>query len=165
MKKPCKEHHLTIRPRKGPACAGSDFPNVAVEDIAAALPVLQRAGVPYYVHAELPDHLSLPSKVLGPAFSWACFLTSRVAADMTLWTDKLANGQAGARAYASWLASRPDHFELAAHNQLFRLLGKLDAQASAPGFRLHMAHVSSAQTLPALAAAKQQGAGRCCILR
>ena len=29
-----------------------DFPNVGPADIAAALPFLKRAGVPFYVHAE-----------------------------------------------------------------------------------------------------------------
>ena len=29
-----------------------DFPNVGAADIAAALPFLKRAGVPFYVHAE-----------------------------------------------------------------------------------------------------------------
>lgn len=31
----------------------NDFPNVAAEDIAAALPVMKQAGVPFFVHAEL----------------------------------------------------------------------------------------------------------------
>ena len=43
--------------------AGSDFPNVAVKDIAAALPAIQNKGVPYYIHAELPHELPMADGV------------------------------------------------------------------------------------------------------
>ena len=40
----------------GVVAAGmSDFPNVSISHIQAALPVLQRMGVPLYIHAELVD--------------------------------------------------------------------------------------------------------------
>ena len=44
--------------------AGSDFPNVGPQDIETAMPVLQRAGVPYYVHAELPTELQEDVQVM-----------------------------------------------------------------------------------------------------
>ena len=47
--------------------SGSDFQNVGVSDIAAAMPVLQRAGVPFYVHAELPTELPLHA-----VSNWPC---------------------------------------------------------------------------------------------
>ncbi|KAK9803805.1 hypothetical protein WJX73_001135 [Symbiochloris irregularis] len=106
--------------------SGSDFPNVGLEDVAAALPVLQRAGVPYYIHAELPD-LNAPEPKGDP------------------------------RSHNTWLTARPDSYEIAAQSELFKLIAQLDASASAPGFRLHIAHVSSAKALPALAAAKRKG--------
>ncbi len=44
-----------------PARAGiNDFPNVGEEDIRKALPFLKKAGVPYYVHAELQQDDSSP---------------------------------------------------------------------------------------------------------
>ena len=42
-------------------CAGiNDFPNGSAEDIKKALPFLKKAGVPYYVHAELEQNASAP---------------------------------------------------------------------------------------------------------
>lgn len=50
-----------------PACAGiNDFPNVSEEDIRKALPFLKRAGVPYYVHAELQLDGSSPVRLARP---------------------------------------------------------------------------------------------------
>ena len=65
--------------------------------------------------------------------------------------------QADVRSHATWLAQRPDSFETSA---VTALLGALRAEKTqaAPGFRLHIAHVSSAQVLPLLAAAKAEGA-------
>jgi hypothetical protein len=45
------------------ALAGiNDFPNVHEEDIRKALPFLKKAGVPYYVHAELEQNDTSPVK-------------------------------------------------------------------------------------------------------
>ena len=65
--------------------------------------------------------------------------------------------QADVRQHATWLAQRPDSFEVDA---LEALLGALrrDGTQAASGFRLHIAHVSSAQLLPLLKAAKAEGA-------
>ena len=38
----------------------NDFPNVSKEDIRKALPFLKKAGVPYYVHAELQQDDTTP---------------------------------------------------------------------------------------------------------
>lgn len=38
----------------------NDFPNVAREDIAAALPFLKRRGLPFFVHAEVVSPVDVP---------------------------------------------------------------------------------------------------------
>lgn len=43
----------------------NDFPNVGEEDIRKALPFLKKAGVPYYVHAELLQNDSSPVSLLA----------------------------------------------------------------------------------------------------
>ena len=56
-----------------PACAGiNDFPNVGEEDIRKALPFLKKAGVPYYVHAELQQDDSSPVHFAPFVFSRPC---------------------------------------------------------------------------------------------
>ena len=65
--------------------------------------------------------------------------------------------QAAPQSHATWLAQRPDAFEFTAQSELLSMLEKLDAQGHTPGFGLHLAHVSSADCLPLIAAAKERG--------
>lgn len=65
--------------------------------------------------------------------------------------------QADVRSHATWLAQRPDSFETDAVKALLSALRE-DSTPAGSGFRLHIAHVSSAQVLPLLAKAKAEGA-------
>ena len=65
--------------------------------------------------------------------------------------------QADKRSHATWEAQRPPSFETAAVRALFEAL-RADKAPPSPGFVLHIAHVSSAEVLPLVAAAKAEGA-------
>uniref|UniRef100_A0A7S3QQ76 allantoinase n=1 Tax=Dunaliella tertiolecta TaxID=3047 RepID=A0A7S3QQ76_DUNTE len=52
----------------------NDFPNVDAKAIAAALPFLKKAGVPFFVHAELVSDIPKPQ---GPPNEYPTFLASR----------------------------------------------------------------------------------------
>jgi allantoinase len=64
--------------------------------------------------------------------------------------QKLERGGCDWRKYSTYLASRPDEAELEAIAMMLDL-------CHAHGFRLHIVHLSTARTLPMLAAAKAEG--------
>jgi allantoinase len=108
-----------------------EFPAVDEGDLRAALPVLARRGVPLLVHAESPGLIS--------------DLGMRNA-------DAIANSnpQSAVRnplSYATYLASRPASAEVEAIRLMIRLAGEYRT-------RIHIVHVSSAEGVHAIAAAK-----------
>jgi allantoinase len=99
-----------------------EFESVGEADLRAALPVLAELGVPLLVHAELPE----PIAAAAPPRS------------------------SDARAYATYLTSRPAHAEVAAVELLVRLCRET-------GAHIHIVHVAAAAALPLLHAARQEG--------
>ena len=104
-----------------PGCDG--FTMIDREQLERALPAIAESGLPLLVHAELA----------GPI----------VAA-----TEKLEG--ADWRAYATYLASRPDEAELQAIEMMLELCRRYK-------FRLHIVHLATAQALEMLRAAKADG--------
>ncbi|GAX85441.1 hypothetical protein CEUSTIGMA_g12857.t1, partial [Chlamydomonas eustigma] len=101
-----------------------DFPNVGAADIAAALPFLKSAGVPYFVHAEFVTEVPLSEGL--------------------------------PTSYETYLSSRPPKFEQDAIELLIKLLDE-DNTTAAPGFVLHIAHLSDSGCLPLIKAAVDRG--------
>lgn len=65
-------------------CPGiDDFGSVSEDDLAAALPFLRTQGVPYYLHAELPDSqmFEVPSLANGNPAQNSLFLSAPQDAD------------------------------------------------------------------------------------
>lgn len=90
-----------------------EFPHVGSDDLHEAMPLLAAWGAPLLVHAEAPDLLDAAAAQLHDA---------------------------DARAYATWLASRPVFSELASVDLMFGL-------AILHKARVHIVHVSSAKVL------------------
>lgn len=99
-----------------------EFPHVGADDLDRALPRLRELGLPLLVHAESPDALAR--------------VTPRPGADP--------------RAYATWLATRPEAAEVEAVELLID-------RCRAHGAAIHVVHVSSAGALARIAAARQEG--------
>jgi allantoinase len=104
-----------------------DFPHVGEDDLERAMPVLERAGVPLLVHAE----------VSGP-------IDEALRRQGNLDAHEL-------RRYVRFLESRPRESENLAVERIIRL-------ARATGARSHIVHLSSADALLALRAARDAGA-------
>jgi len=107
----------------------AEFPPVAEQDIAQALPILAKHNVPYLIHAELDcQHGAAANK-------------STVANI----TDK----------YQSFLNSRPKQWE----NDAVALMVKAAKEAKIKGHdaKVHIVHLSSAQALASIKQAKAQG--------
>jgi allantoinase len=130
----------------------NDFPNVSPGDIRAAIPVLRALDVPLLVHAELVD-------------------------------DDAAAAVHGLNVseYNTWLASRPARFEQNAVKALIQVLEdtkpsekEVAAAAAAiekardpaaakaaatvgTGFKIHIVHISDAETLDLVASARTRG--------
>lgn len=100
-----------------------DFDRASLADVAAALPVLAGMGVPLLVHAELVDVVPPPREPPADLQAWA--------------------------------ASRPPAMEVAAITGLVDALTQfLESGAPIkPGFRVHVAHVASADAAAVVAAA------------
>jgi allantoinase len=99
-----------------------EFPNAGEADLRAAMPELERAGLPLLVHAELAG----PVQALVPATPLE------------------------ARSYARYLASRPRAWE----HEAIRLLIVLCREFRC---RVHIVHLSSAEALPMIAQARNEG--------
>ena len=112
-----------------------EFPAVDEDDLREALPVLARRHVPLLVHAESPTLIGSPERLA---------LQER---------DGLAlQGTDGARGfqpsvYATYLATRPPEAEVEA----IRLMVRLAAEY---GAHIHIVHVSSAEGVETIAAAR-----------
>ncbi len=102
-----------------------EFPNVSRADLDLAMPVLRDLGVTLLVHAELP----------GPCDAAQARLTQ---------------AHADPRAYATYLASRPN----AAEDEAIALIIALSRQHRCPA---HIVHLSSASAIPLLRAAQAEG--------
>jgi len=97
-----------------------EFPHVGERELHEAMPQIARLGLPLLVHAELP----------GPI---------EAAARSATWRDP--------RAYASWLASRPDGAEREAIAMMLTLCAETRC-------RLHIVHLASADAVPLLRSAR-----------
>jgi allantoinase len=106
-----------------------EFPNVTARDLRQAMPILAELGAVLMVHAELP----------GPIEAAARPAAERTAADPTDVGDP--------RSYASYLRSRPR----AAEHEAIALMITLCRES---GARVHIVHLSSADALPMLRAAR-----------
>lgn len=102
-----------------------EFPQTTEPDLNVAMPVLAKLGLPLLAHAEL-DGARAPGK--GAA---AC-----------------AGAAIDHRRYATYLASRPRRWEEDAVGSLAALCGRT-------GCRTHVVHLSAADALPAIAAARR----------
>jgi len=102
-----------------------EFPAVNESDLREAMPILARRNVPLLVHAELPEHLVNPTQPTDPTH--ATHPTSQ--------------------AYAAYLATRPPRAEVEAIRVMVRLAMEF-------GARVHIVHVSSAEGVAEIAAAK-----------
>ncbi|EFN54312.1 hypothetical protein CHLNCDRAFT_31701 [Chlorella variabilis] len=109
-----------------------DFPHVSPAEVEAALPTIRALGLPLLVHAEIVDG-DVPQEVGGQA--------------------------PGPREHSTWLASRPRRFEKNAVRALIGALRATAANATKPGFRLHVVHLSGgyAELVPEIVAAKAEG--------
>lgn len=106
-----------------PGCDG--FTEIDWADLEAAVPAIARSGLPLLVHAEL-------AAPIDKAFT------------------QLESNGADWRAYATYLASRPDEAELQAISALLALCRQHP-------FRLHVVHLSTAAAVPMLRQARQEG--------
>jgi allantoinase len=97
-----------------------DFGHVTADDLVRILPLLAERAAPLLVHAELPTLLG----AMAP--------------------------DADVRAYAGWLASRPDAAEVGAVHTLVELCRETRV-------RMHVVHVASAEVPPLLRAATADG--------
>jgi allantoinase len=106
-----------------------EFQHVGEADLREALPVLARHGAVLLAHAELP----------GP-----------IEAAAGVWDHRNGAGPAELREYGRYLRSRPDAAEVAAVELLVRLCRET-------GCRIHIVHVASAEVLPVLQRAREEG--------
>jgi allantoinase len=111
-----------------------EFPAVTEADLREALPILARRKRPLLVHAELPEYLATPTQA-----------TLRRDADPSGSASR--SGQAHATEYATYLATRPPRAEVEAIGLMVRLAAEFNA-------RVHIVHVSSAEGVAAIAAAR-----------
>jgi allantoinase len=138
-----------------------EFPAVGEADLRAALPVLARRGVPLLVHAEWPaliisdlgvrnaDSIDQPNPQSSDPQSRLRSLDDRASYGEA---RQSARGATAAeirnpQSYATYLASRPASAELEAIRLMVRLAGEFKT-------RIHIVHVSSAEGVDAIAAAK-----------
>jgi len=100
-----------------------EFTHVGEADLRAAMPVLRALGAPLLVHAESPRVLEAAAAAALPG--------------------------ADPRAYATWLASRPEQAEIEAVEMLMRLVREF-------GTHVHVVHVSAAEALGPIHRARQE---------
>ena len=111
-----------------------EFPAVDEDDLRSALPVLARRDVPLLVHAESPALVGSPEGLARQASDGA-----------SQQKDAARGSQPGV--YATYLATRPQEAEVDAIRMMARLAGEFRA-------RVHIVHVSSAEGVDTIAAAK-----------
>ncbi|MBL7813589.1 MAG: allantoinase AllB [Saprospiraceae bacterium] len=104
-----------------------EFPNVTLEDLEQAMPVLAKLNIPLLAHCELSDDT----------------------------VQRTPYGEEGLLAenptnYAAYLASRPKSWE----NKAVQMMIDLCRKHQCP---VHIVHVSSAEALPLIAVAKAEG--------
>ncbi|HYX29853.1 MAG TPA: allantoinase AllB [Pyrinomonadaceae bacterium] len=105
-----------------------EFPNVTEADLREAMPQLARLSAPLIVHAELP----------GPIEASECNQSRR-------------SGDNDGRHYETFLRSRPR----TAENEAVEFMIRLSRET---GCRVHIVHLSSADAIEILRAAKAEGA-------
>jgi allantoinase len=112
-----------------------EFPAVTEADLREAMPILARRQMPLLVHAESPRVIA----DLGMR-----------SADLNRQSNPQSNPQSAIRSpqsYAAYLATRPPIAEVAAIDLMVRLAAEFNA-------RVHIVHVSSAEGVAEIAAAK-----------
>jgi allantoinase len=122
-----------------------EFPAVTEEDLREALPVLARRRVPLLVHAESPGLIGSPACPPSPARGERLALQDG-ARGFPL--DQPRDMQPSV--YATYLATRPPEAELDAIRLMVRLAREFAAH-------VHIVHVSSAEGVEAIAAARTAG--------
>jgi allantoinase len=105
-----------------------EFPAVTEADLREAMPILARRKVPLLVHAELPEYLVTDTHPTHP-------------------TDPTHPTHPTYPTYQTYLATRPAVAEVEAISLVVRLAKEFNA-------RVHIVHVSSAEGVAAIAAAK-----------
>ena len=109
----------------------NEFPHVAEHDIRKAIPVLTSGGVPYLMHAELEDSVTL-RQTQGDKHSVVL---------------NLSKDDGDPRIYSTYLASRPRRWENNAVELMARLAGEFNAH-------LHVVHLASSDALETLSSAR-----------
>lgn len=109
-----------------------DFPNATEADLRAVMPILARHGLPLLVHCELTSALTREEEDGGPH-------------SMRSLEYEMSLGS-----YEAYLASRPKRWEDEAIALMIRLCRET-------GCRTHIVHLSSADSLEQIAAAKAEG--------
>jgi allantoinase len=127
---------------------------------AAELPALVRAGVAgfkcFLIHSGIDGFASVDESDLRPALEalrntgLPLLAHAELSAPVDAATAALTANNADFRAYATYLTSRPDAAELDAITLLIRLAEEFNAH-------IHIVHLSSAEAIPMLAAARARG--------
>ncbi len=115
-----------------------EFPHVGETDLRQALPVLAREGSVLLAHAEVPGPIDAAATVwenAGPVGAMG---------------PMGPTGSNALREYDRYLRSRPDAAEVEAVELLVRLCRET-------GCRVHIVHVASAEVLPVLRRAREEG--------
>jgi allantoinase len=112
-----------------------EFPAVDEADLRIALPILARRGVPLLVHAELPGLISDSGMRSAGSKS-----------NLQSTSDPQSTFR-NPQSYAAYLATRPASAEVDAIRLMIRLAGEYRT-------RIHIVHVSSAEGVDQIAAAK-----------
>jgi allantoinase len=127
-----------------------EFPAVAQADLREALPIIARRRVPLLVHAELPERLVIPTHQalrLGGTQNRAPRSGQAHPTFQPHDTCPTYPTYPTYQSYQTYLATRPPAAEVEAINLVARLAAEFDA-------RVHIVHVSSAEGVAAIAAAK-----------
>ena len=109
-----------------------EFPNVSVEDLRRAMPIVASHGLPYLIHAELPS--TEPSN-----------------AELAIEEKGADNlGFSKQRTYQDFLMSRPDKWELDAIQLIISEMAEHNCH-------MHIVHLSSAEALECISRARKEG--------
>lgn len=111
-----------------------EFQSVDEAQLFAAMKILAQAGLPHLVHAELEP----PHEHAEPAYGATTNDANKIG-----------------KSYARFLASRPTNWENDAIAMVIRVMTALTEQGLSP--HAHIVHLSSAEALPMIKAARDQG--------